>query len=162
MIIKYTNEDFQYHWGFVNWKDKIILDIGADYGSTAECFIASGAKLIYASEGDNELYNQLVENVRHMPLIIPIKSWISGPNDFTQLFINFKVDIAKIDCEGAEIHLLEVSDYILKSIKEYAIECHSDDILNRIIERFTSIGFNISEIRYLNDKISVVYFICLI
>lgn len=41
MIIKSTNEDFDYHYGFkdISWNDKIILDLGADYGSTAECFL---------------------------------------------------------------------------------------------------------------------------
>lgn len=147
MNIRCTGENFEYHWGFVDWKNKTVLDIGADYGSTAECFLSVGASKIYASEGDEKLYDQLVEYAKDKPNIIPNRKWINNPSDFIDLFNNFKADIVKIDCEGAEEHLLKVPDEILKSIKEYVIECHGEEITKRIIERFRDLKFDILEIR---------------
>jgi fibrillarin-like rRNA methylase len=160
MNIRNTGENFEDHWGFINWKNKQILDIGADFGSTAECFLAVGASKIYASEGDNNLYNQLIEYAKDKPNIVPNKKWISSPADFIDLFNNFKVDIVKMDIEGAEIHLLGVPDDILKSIKEYAIECHSIYIMNAILERFKNLNFDVVDIRRLRpleDTYNVIY-----
>lgn len=147
MKIRYTGEDFEYHWGFIDWKNKVVLDIGADYGSTAECFLSVGASKVYASEGDEKLYNQLVEYAKDKPNIIPNRKWIGGPTDFIDLFNNFKTDIVKIDCEGAEEHLLGVPDDILRSNKEYVIECHGQEPTKKISEKLRSLKFDIVETR---------------
>lgn len=166
MIISFTGENFEQHWGFIDYQNKTILDIGADYGSTTECFLTYGAKTVYAIEGDENLYNQLTEYSKDKP-IIPIKIWINKTEDFVYLFelINgsidtnnqFQIDCAKIDCEGAEIYLLDVPDYLLKNIKEYAIECHSERILIDIKRKFENIGFEILGTINIAKSINVVH-----
>lgn len=156
MEISFTGENFEHHWGFINWRDKIILDIGADYGSTADCFLTVGASKVYASEGDIELYKKLVEHAKGNDRIIPSSKLIFCPNDFIDLFNEFRdsrIDICKMDCERAEIHLLEVSDDMLRSIREYAIECHSPDILNKVSDKFKKAGFNIVNTKLIGENL---------
>ena len=162
MKIKYTQESFEDHWGFINWKNKIVLDIGADYGSTAECFIAYGASKVFASEGDEKLYSQLVQYAKGKPNIIPSKKWIQNPNDFIDLFNKFKdskIDIYKIDCEKAEIYLLDISNDMLRSIKEYAIECHTPDILSKISNKFKSAGFEIKNTKFIGTNLGIPVYV---
>ncbi len=157
MIIKATGEDFDSHWGFIDWKGKAVLDIGADFGSTAECFLAKGATKVYAAEGDEKYYNQLVENIKNNPNIIPNKTWIGGEGELVTLFVNFKPDIVKMDCEGAEIHIVNVQDHIIRSIKEYAIEAHSLIIADRIIKKLVGLNYQIIQNRILLGEISVIH-----
>lgn len=157
--IRFTGEDFEWHWGFANWKNKSILDLGADIGSTAECFLDAGSKKVIAVEGNKNLYDQLFEYAKTNQRIIPIHKYIANKDDLIYLFSLYSdfIDIAKIDIEGAEKFLLDLPDDILRSIKEYAIECHSKDILNKILEKFKNLGFKITEPKYLTNNISVIH-----
>lgn len=157
MIIKHTGEDFEHHWGFVDWKNKKILDVGADYGSTAECFLAVGADIVYAVEGDEDLYSKLLEYAKNESRVIPYKKWISNPNDFIDMFNKFEVDIVKMDCEGAEVYLLDVPDDIIKSIKEYVIECHSRELSTKIPEKLKNLNFEIVHTMALTADFDVIH-----
>ncbi len=159
--IRFTGEDFDWHWGFVNWKNKSILDLGADIGSTAECFLDAGANKVIAVEGDKNLFDQLSEFAKINQRTVPIHKYIANKDDLRNLFSLYSdfTDIAKIDIEGAEKFLLDLPNDMLKSIKEYAIECHSKDILNSISKRFISLGFKIHTIKFLTTDISVIHVI---
>lgn len=157
--IRFTGEDFEWHWGFVNWKSKSVLDLGADIGSTAECFLDVGANKVIAVEGNKNLYDQLYEYAKTDQRIIPIHKYIANKDDLIYLFSLYSdfIDIAKIDIEGAEKFLLDLPDDILKSIKEYAIECHSKDILNNVSNTFNDLGFKIATTKFLTADISVIH-----
>jgi len=51
-ILPIFNEDYNECWGCVSYKDKTVLDLGADYGSTVYYFLKNGAKKVIAVEGD--------------------------------------------------------------------------------------------------------------
>lgn len=157
--IRFTGEDFKWHWGFVNWKNKSILDLGADIGSTAECFLDAGSNKVIAVEGNKNLYDQLSKYAKTNQMTVPIHRYIANKDDFIYLFSLYSdfVDIVKIDIEGAEIFLLELPDDILKSIKEYAIECHSNDILKDVSNMFNNLGFKIATTKFLTTDISVIH-----
>lgn len=44
-------ENYDVQWGQTNYKDTIVLDFGADVGSTASFFLQKGAKKVVAIEG---------------------------------------------------------------------------------------------------------------
>lgn len=163
MIIKSTNEDFDYHYGFkdISWNDKIILDLGADYGSTAECFLERGAKKIYAIEGDKSLLEQLMKFCSNPEnKTVPIITFINTPYDLIYLISETEYDICKIDIEGYEIHLTEVPGMVLRKIKEYVIETHSNIINDKIIKKFNKVRFELKESIHLNaPEVRVLYFI---
>ena len=169
MIIKHTNEDFEYHWGFVDFNGKVVLDIGADFGSTAECFLCYGAKKVIACEGDDVLYNKLLryidsEKEKGNDKIISYKRWINSETDFVHLLTNNwngnKVDVVKIDVEGYEKYLLYVSKDVIRNIKEYVIECHKNEIRDELIKKFENSGFDIAKIIPLHvPGFSVIYIV---
>ncbi len=146
MIIESTGEDFEYHWGFIDYKGKTILDIGADYGSTARCFFEYGALKVYAVEGNVAYYNKLKQSsVNLQKYLIPIIMLIKSSRDFINIFTNIqeKVDIVKIDIEGDELTLIDVPDDILRKYDDYIIETHHTDIRDKIIPRFKAIGYEL-------------------
>jgi predicted RNA methylase len=161
--IRYTGEDFDWHWGFVDWKNKSVLDLGADIGSTAECFLDVGSNKIIAVEGNKDLYDRLYQYSETDQRIVPIHKYIANKEDLKYLLSSYGefTDVAKIDIEGAEKFLLELQDDVIKNIKEYAIECHSKDLLANISNMFNSKGYKITTTKFLTKDISVIHAIWL-
>jgi FkbM family methyltransferase len=69
-------EDYDSHWGFTSFKGKVVLDLGADYGSTAHYFLRRGARRVVAVEGDPRLAEELEENFRGDGRVVPIHLFI--------------------------------------------------------------------------------------
>lgn len=154
-------EDYDKHWGFTQMRGKIILDVGADSGSTASYFLDRGAKRVIAVSGRAE-YDGLVANVKKFGwenLVIPVNCWISGVQDFVNLINNYRPDILKcdLDPETREIklpewYLFECPDEILRKVPEYMIEWHDNEspecvnpnhMLYVWPERFEKLGYNV-------------------
>lgn len=68
------------------------------------------------------------------------------------------VDAIKIDCEGAEEHLLELSAAQMQSILYWIVETHSADLYNKIIHHFQECGFQKTFDRQLSDTVSLLHF----
>ena len=130
------------HWS-LNVEGKIVLDIGADIGSTADFFLRRGAKEVIAIEGHRDSYAELEKNAKIIFGIKPVYKLICCYGGFEELFKEYEPDIAKIDCEGMELHLINVNDDILRSIKEYMIEVHSSLILGALFIKFIAAGYAI-------------------
>jgi len=47
------------HWGWLHVAGKTVLDVGADYGSTADFFLEQGALRVVAVEADPKLFRRL-------------------------------------------------------------------------------------------------------
>jgi len=131
-IPSYTSEDMSQHYDTevfgISFKNKIILDLGASNGDSAEFFLFKGAKCVIAVEGgasDANLYAQLELNSKLFnEKMIPIHLQIEKPKDIENLILEYKPDILKSDIEGAEIHLLNIKDEIWKLVPEYLVEMH--------------------------------------
>ncbi|MEM2995027.1 MAG: hypothetical protein QXI91_03285 [Candidatus Bathyarchaeia archaeon] len=60
-------EDYDKHWNYLNFKGKKILDLGADYGSTASYFLWQGAKQVIAVERNEEFAEALRKTFEKNP-----------------------------------------------------------------------------------------------
>jgi hypothetical protein len=74
----------------------------------------------------------------------------SGENELTIRLRNARAviegshaDIAKIDCEGGERHLLTVPEDVLRLIPEWIIECHNETIKQDILRKFAKARFDL-------------------
>lgn len=146
------NESYEYEYGNLNYEGKKVLDLGAEYGSSAEFFLEKGANEVIAVEGNKTLYEQLVENCKWLKNITPIFLFLKEPSHVEELIEKYKPDVVKSDLDGHEIHLLRASDKIISSVKEYIMEIHSMQLLKMCLEKFLKNGYQITEFKRLSEK----------
>lgn len=106
------------NYGMFDYKNKTVVDIGAEVGSTAVFFILRGAKKVYCVEhfqDNREIYASKVAK----DLADIIKNKIEYVN-FERLNL-LGGDILKCDAEGFEQNL---PPYYICRFKEYAIGVH--------------------------------------
>jgi predicted RNA methylase len=137
--------NYNHHWKYVSFKGKTILDLGADYGSTADYFLANGAKKVVAVEGNHDYARKLFQNFSSDKRVVCIQKWISSGKDINQLIKTFLPDIVKVDIEGEEKTLLNVD---VAKVKEWLIETHTEELYNAIQKFFRQNGFNVSTVEY--------------
>jgi len=77
-----------------------------------------------------------------------IEKWIDCPADFEDLIRKFPLDMAKVDVEGAEKHLVGVSPQALLSIDEWLIETHTKQVCDELSNFFLNLGFRVFASRY--------------
>ncbi len=135
-------EGYDDHWGYTNFEGKIVLDLGADYGSTVSWFFQKGAKKIIAVECDRERFRKLVDNFGNDPDVVCIKEKILSGDQINELIRKYKPDIAKFDIEGDEVNLLLADPDYIKLVKEYLIEYHGEKSLNEMMTVMEENGFH--------------------
>jgi len=136
-------EDYNRFWGKPDYAGKVVLDIGADYGSTACFFLQRGALQVVAVESNKDLFSKLLENASKLGNVIPVELHVSSAQDYVDLIQSYKPDILKVDCEGCEIYILDIPDEVFRNVREYIIEAHSHSLHAQFLEKFQSNGFNI-------------------
>ena len=139
------DEDYNKHWNYTSFVGKTVLDLGADYGSTADYFLLNGAKRVIAVEGDKELARKLYGNFGNDKRVVCIEKWISSGKDVNMLIEKYHPDIVKVDIEGAEKSLLDVD---VAKVKEWLIETHTKELYRMISKFFTQNGFKVSTVEY--------------
>ncbi len=143
-IVSYQEENFESHWGPFSFTDKIILDVGADYGSTAAFFLKRGAKRVVAVEPKPVYFKQLVSNFRLDSRVTPEQIEVRGPSDLEDLIRKFRPSLVKMDCEGCEAHLTGVDPAVLRRVPEYLVETHEHIGMmtrDKVAECFRKIGY---------------------
>jgi len=79
--------------------------------------------------------------------------------DVTKAIAESNADIAKIDCEGAEISLIKVPKQTLRKLEYVMIEAHSAQIREALISKFKDSGFALkSKTEEDYQQISLLYF----
>lgn len=153
-----------------NCRNKVILDIGGYIGDSARFFLKYGARkvIIYEPAQKNlqcMKYNLKGYDVEIVPKgIAAVDGEFSIPSNYPEGHIGFgfsegrykstvqgecfstilskvKADIAKVDCEGGEKHLLQVKDEHLKQIPYWMIELHDAHIGQQLEQKFLDAGF---------------------
>jgi len=151
------SEDFNWQYGLIDYEDKIVLDIGADYGSTADYFLSKGASLVVAVEGSTRYSRNLVRNAKSLKNVIPICLWVTKPETLIEIIQKYRPDVAKVDCEGCEVQLFNVPDDVFSAIPEYVIETHSDALFDAMKVKCKRNNYEIWYIIPWKPQIKIVY-----
>lgn len=139
------NEKYEDSYGKADYKDKVILEIGSDVGSTASFFLSKGAKKVISVEGNPEFFERLVENSKRFN-IIPYFKYIDSPENLKELIVMYKPNFLHMDCEYCEKHLLSLEPSFFTYINAIQLEIHCDRDLNmKLIDKFLCLGFDIYE-----------------
>lgn len=141
-----ANESYDRHWYYVSFKDKIVLDLGADYGSTSSYFLWRGAKHVVAVEANKELAEALRKNFRNDVRVTPMERFIQTSEDIDAIIAQYTPDIVKMDIEGYELSLLSCKN--TEKVKEWLIECHNRQSHDKIKTLFLQKGFKVTSIEY--------------
>jgi 16S rRNA G966 N2-methylase RsmD len=143
-----AEEDYDVHWNYVDFRGKTVLDVGADWGSTARFFLGRGASKVVAVEGDSALATRLRQNFAGKNNVVCIEKLVTSFVDFESLIRQFKPDIVKVDVEGAERYLLNVSASVLSSVEKWLIETHSPKLYHQLQRCFRKVKFRSFKIEY--------------
>lgn len=134
-------ENYEQHWNYTSFKDKTVLDLGADYGSTASWFLRKGARRVIAVEGHPVWAFGLRAIMGRHPQIVCIQKFLDSPKDIENLIHTFKPNLVKVDIEGHENLLLELPKETLHCVPEWLIEAHGVILYFEIMINFSSSGF---------------------
>ena len=151
------SEDYSRHWP-VNVEGKTVIDVGADYGSTAYYFLQKGAVRVVCVEGNPALYRQLQANMRFLPNCVAVYKHLQSPSDFTEV-LQYTAETVKVDVEGAEKHLLKVEPRLLQQHYEWIIELHRNINQKEFIAFFKSAGFDVVHMFPLYIGLTIVHFL---
>ena len=135
-------EDYSTHWP-VDVTAQTVLDLGADYGSTAKFFLEQGARQIIAVEGDPALFSRLKQLAAQDPRITAISLFIQNPKQLEELLTSFYPEVVKMDIEGAEAYLLTASPQIVGLPQLYAVETHNDQLHVQVLDYFSRLGYRV-------------------
>ncbi len=130
-------------YGVIDYKDKVVLDVGAYVGDTLLYFLRNGARYVISVEPTKKYVNELMRNIMlnkvNSENFVVIRSGYGKLSicDFLNAFGG--IDVAKFDCEGCE--LLLTKDACMPRIPTYIIEYHSNVILSTLQEVFSKYGF---------------------
>ena len=148
--IVYNQEDYEELYGKTDYTNKTVLDIGADWGSTADYFLRKGALQVIAVDNTPEYIEKMKGYIKQFDLaIIPLLQDNHEPESWSQLLETYKPDIVKSDCEGCEIGLLGVPNTIFRIPKVYIIETHSKKVVTlhqSILLKLKENGYEIVDI----------------
>ena len=172
-----------------DYDGKTVLDVGGFCGESAVFFASRGAKkvIIYEpvkahhemirknvamnavkaelhEEGMGEKNGSLSINYEAADLGFGVLS--KGTKTLTiqiksaqDIISQSKADIAKVDCEGAEISLVGVPREVLGLIRFYIVETHTKAIQDAVTKKFVESGFTQTRVpEHLLGEISVIYF----
>lgn len=142
VICPVVPEDFSRLWP-AEYRGKVVLDIGADRGSTASYFLRQGAAFVTCVEGNCKLYDELVQNLPSLVNCQAIFKWIRSSKDMAEM-LRYGADIVKIDVEGAEKHLLDVNPWLIQQHPEYMVEVHWGVDMDAIIWLFDRCCFHVT------------------
>jgi predicted rRNA methylase YqxC with S4 and FtsJ domains len=142
------DEDYGKHWRYVSFVGKTVLDLGADYGSTADYFLANGARRVIAVEGDQQLACKLHCNFGNDKRVVCIHKWIASGKDITELIEKYAPDIVKVDIEGEEKQLLNVPIETLTKVNEWLVETHTPQLYKIVKRLFVKNKFKVFRVEY--------------
>jgi FkbM family methyltransferase len=78
--------------------------------------------------------------------------------DVSRVVLESGADVAKIDCEGAEISLVNVPKEILRKLEYVIVELHSPQIRQQLFEKFKDSGFVVCKDHYICEGVTLVHF----
>jgi len=123
--------DLETHWGWLDVEGKVVLDVGADYGSTADFFLSKGAAGVIAVEGDPRSFRRLKALAEVRGSLQAVQMRISSVADWRKLLTSRSAQVVKVDCEGCEGFLLDLDDKLFRKPEAWAVELHTKEQAER-------------------------------
>ena len=153
--------DLETHWGWLDVRDKVVLDVGADYGSTADFFLSQGAAAVIAVESDPRLFRRLKALAEQRANLKAVQKRVASVADWRDLLTTYSAQVVKVDCEGGEGFLLDLEDHLFGKPEAWAVELHTreqakrwgnaypwggvDTLWLRFLEKLTDCGYAIAK-----------------
>jgi hypothetical protein len=134
------------HWSDIEGVDgKIVLDLGCGwlfqpFESTPQYFISRGAKKVIgvdASCGEIDKLNQVFPD--HLFVCKTILEF----DDLASLIVENRPQLIKMDIEGYESHMKDITEDQFKSVDEIAVEYHNPACKKILEDKLTELGFEI-------------------
>jgi len=147
-VPKPYNEDYNLHWNFTSFKDKVVLDLGADWGSTAKFFLEKGAHKVIAVEADKSRIRKLAYLYRKDDRVVPVYGFIKDSSQIDALIEHYSPDLAKVDIEGWEKCLPQAHN--ISKVREWLIEAHTPQIYSMLYNFFKTLGYKVEVYDYVN------------
>jgi len=138
-------ENYDWHWKYLSFRNKTVLDLGADYGSTADYFLRNGASKVIAVEGNKNYANKFYRLLGNDKRIVYLPMWICSGKTIDSLVELYIPDVVKVDIEGQEKLLLDVN---VGRVKEWLVETHMEQLYQVISKFFVHNGFKVSTVEY--------------
>lgn len=143
---KITSEEPIDHWGFLNVKDKVVLDLGCSkFHSTIpayEWFLQQGASKVIGIDLGEEPSNENFTFYR---------SCIDTDEKIKNLLQEHPVNVIKADIEGAEKYFKNITQENLKDVTELAIEYHDEEMKELMLSKLAEWAFGLVDIYQLFD-----------
>lgn len=155
MIIKTIEDESPVdHWGMLNVRNKIVLDLGCGRmwdirPTTPEFFLNQGAsKVIGVEMWDNERI-WYKENVQDDRLTV-FTDKVTTPEALRSLIQTHNPEVIKCDIEGDEAILMDFNSDDFKDIDEIAAEYHNVEMKSMFLDKYLFWGFRSVEMFALN------------
>lgn len=143
---KITSEEPVDHWGFLNVKDKVVLDLGCSkFHSTIptyEWFLQEGASKVIGVDLGEEKSD---ENFTYF------QSWIDSDEKIKNFLQGHPIDVIKADIEGAEKYFQNISKENLNNVTEIAIEYHDEELKALVLSKLAEWAFGVVDTYQLFD-----------
>lgn len=135
-------------YGSLDYRGALVLDIGAEYGCTAEFFLERGARQVIACEKNPDWRARLEEWAEGKP--VTVHGEITAAN-LPDIFSGCAPDTVKVDCEGCESLLLDMPDHLLRGPKAWIMETHTLDLYRAFTKLFGRLGYTVEMVRDFGD-----------
>ncbi len=126
-----------------------VLDVGGYLGETALLFKRWGATEVVVYEPDPTLARHaretmLLNSVKGVVHELFVNCPCEGKSVSWAEVLKEKFEVAKVDCEGCENGLLKLSDDCIRRVPKWVIECHGQQTLRQLGEKFLRAGFTVT------------------
>lgn len=143
---KIQSENPLEHWSDItDVQDKVVLDFGCGwlfqpFQSTIEYFTSRGAKLVVGVDVS-------CGEIEELKVKFPQHSFfcenLSSLSQITNYITTYKPQVIKMDIEGVEAVLKDITAQDMASVEEVAIEYHNPECKRIITSKLTELGFTI-------------------
>lgn len=142
-------ENASQHWWFLDVKDKVVLDLGCGiwYSDDPEeytpmYFERNGASKVIGVDADCGYF---IDKYEGNPKYEFIGMRIDCPEHLRELLQQYRPDVLKMDIEGYEMHMEEITAEDMSSVTEIGFEWHSDELKAMLLRKLREWGFSSSE-----------------
>jgi hypothetical protein len=141
-------EPFEKMYSVIKYEGR-VLDVGGYRGETAYLFKKWGAEEVVVYEPEHQLAKHVRETMRLNGVKgVVYESFVGCSTSHNSVgwidVLKDGFEVAKVDCEGCEKHLLSLPDDLIRKVPKWVIECHGPETLRQLGEKFLRAGFKLT------------------